>query len=328
MTQLFKSIVVVGSGAVGSFYGAMLARAGHHVTLIGRAPHVHAIEQRSLQLHMAGRIEFVKIGATTELSAVRGADLVLFCVKSLDTDALARQIAPLLDANAIVLSLQNGVDNARVLALHINHHATQLVVPTAVYVATAMPEAGVVQHFGRGELLIGNIHAQINVEGKSVSNEKRLQAVVDLFATAQVPVRISPDVMGELWGKLLVNCAYNAISAVSQMPYGKMAALPAIVETQHAVAREVIAVALADGQKLLLAESLQAVERIATGMPDQLSSTAQDIARGKPTEIDHLNGFIARRGAELGVATPVNQALFALVKLLEVGRVTAKTSQA
>jgi len=313
VTQPFKSIVVVGSGAVGSFYGAMLARAGHRVTLIGRAPHVQAIEQHGLQLHMAGRVEAVKIGATTKLEAVRGADLVLFCVKSLDTDAVARQIAPLLDANAIVLSLQNGVDNVRVLTRHIG----QLVVPTAVYVATAMPEAGVVQHFGRGDLVIGNIHAQVNAQLQSAANETRLQAVVDLFATAQVPVRISPDVMGELWGKLLVNCAYNAISAVSQMPYGKMAALPAIRETQHAVVREVIAVALADGQKLLLAESLQAVERIAIGMPEQLSSTAQDIARGKPTEIDHLNGFIAQRGAELGVATPVNQALFALVKLLE-----------
>ena len=309
----FKSIVVVGSGAVGSFYGAMLARAGHRVTLIGRAPHVQAIEQHGLQLHMAGRVEAVKIGATTELSAVRGADLVLFCVKSTDTDTLARQIAPLLDANATLLSLQNGVDNARVLTEHINQHSTQLVIPTAVYVATAMPEAGVVQHFGRGDLVIGTMSRDSN----RPANEKRLQAIVDVFANAQVPVRISPDVMGELWGKLLVNCAYNAISAVTQLPYGKMAALPAIVETQHAVVREVVAVALADGQKLLLAESLQAVERIAIGMPEQLSSTAQDIARGKPTEIDHLNGFIARRGAELGVATPVNQALFALVKLLE-----------
>ena len=317
MTQLFKSIVVVGSGAIGSFYGAMLARAGHRVTLIGRAPHVQAIEQHGLQLHMAGRVEAVKIGATTKLEAVRGADLVLFCVKSLDTDTTARQIAPLLDANAIVLSLQNGVDNARVLTQHLNQPLGQLVVPTAVYVATAMPEAGVVQHFGRGDLVIGTIHAQVNAQLQNAANEKRLQAIVDLFATAQVDVRISPDVMGELWGKLLVNCAYNAISAVSQMSYGKMTALAAIRETQHAVVREVVAVALADGQKLLLAESLQAMERIAIGMPEQLSSTAQDIARGKPTEIDHLNGFIARRGAELGVATPVNQALFALVKLLE-----------
>lgn len=324
MTQPFKSIVVVGSGAVGSFYGAMLARAGHRVTLIGRAPHVQAIEQHGLQLHMAGRVEAVKIGASTELSAVRGADLVLFCVKSLDTDAVARQIAPLLDANAIVLSLQNGVDNARVLTQHLNQHPAQLVVPTAVYVATAMPEAGSVQHFGRGDLVIGTLLAQT----QSTKNKSRLQAVVDLFATAQVSVRISTDVMGELWGKLLVNCAYNAISAVSQMPYGKMAAVAAIGEVQHAVVREVIAVALADGQKLSLAESLEAVERIAIGMPEQLSSTAQDIARGKPTEIDHLNGFIARRGAELGVATPVNQVLFALVKLLEVGHVTVKTSPA
>ena len=307
--QPFKSIVVVGSGAVGSFYGAMLARAGHSVTLIGRAPHVQAITQRGLHLEMAGHVEVIKIGATTELAAVRGADLVLFCVKSMDTEAVARQIAPLLDANAVVLSLQNGVENASVLRQQI----PQLVVPTAVYVATAMPEAGVVQHFGGGDLVIGCMNGKLD----TTANEKRLLSIVDLFASAKVSVRISPNVMGELWGKLLVNCAYNAISAVSQMPYGQMAALPAVVQTQHAVVSEVIAVALASGQELKLAESLAAVERIAQGMPNQLSSTAQDIARGKPTEIDHLNGFILRRGAELGVATPVNQALFALVKLLE-----------
>ena len=309
VTQPLQSIAVVGSGAVGSFYGAMLARAGHRVTLIGRAQHVRAVAQFGLKLHRASQVEAIKIGATTELEAVRGADLVLFCVKSMDTEAVARQIAPLLDANAVVLSLQNGVENASVLSQQI----PQLVVPTAVYVATAMPEAGVVQHFGGGDLVIGCMNGKLD----TTANEKRLLSIVDLFASAKVSVRISPNVMGELWGKLLVNCAYNAISAVSQMPYGQMAALPAIVRTQHAVVREVIAVALADGRSLPFIESLEAVQRIALTMPGQRSSTAQDLARGKPTEIDHLNGFIARRGAELGVATPVNQALFALVKLME-----------
>jgi 2-dehydropantoate 2-reductase len=89
---------------------------------------------------------------------------------------------------------------------------------------------------------------------------------------------------------------------------------------QHDVVREVVVVAQADGQSLALDAALAAMERIATAMPDQLSSTAQDIARGKPTEIDHLNGFVARRGAELGIDTPVNRTLHALVKLVESAR--------
>jgi len=125
--------------------------------------------------------------------------------------------------------------------------------------------------------------------------------------------------MAELWSKLMVNCAYNAISGLAQMPYGRMAAMPAIRELQRAVLAEVVAVAAADGVELPLERSLEAMEGIAAAMPGQLSSTAQDMARGKPSEIDHLNGLVARRGRELGIATPINQALHALVKLVESG---------
>ena len=133
-------------------------------------------------------------------------------------------------------------------------------------------------------------------------------------------MKISPDVMAELWSKLLLNCAYNAISGLAQLPYGVMAAVPDVVELQRAVVREVVAVADADGVKLDLDASLQAMERLAATMPAQHSSTAQDMARGKRSEIDHLNGTVVRRGAARGVATPANQALYALVKLVEAGR--------
>jgi len=291
----------------------MLARAGHDVTLIGRAPHVHAIGSRGLLLHMVGRVETVRVAASTDLAALRSADLVLFCVKSTDTEPVAHQIAPLLSEDALVLSLQNGVDNAATIARQVR----QTVVPAVVYVATAMPEPGVVTHHGRGDLVIGPLDAAASHDAR---HQQRLQAVVDLFASAQVPVRISPDVMGELWSKLMVNCAYNAISGLTQLPYGRMAALPAVVEVQRAVVREVVAVAQADGQSLPLDAALEVMRNIARAMPAQLSSTAQDMARGKPSEIDHLNGFVARRGAELGIATPVNQTLHALVKLVESGR--------
>ncbi len=312
MTSSFHSIAVVGAGAVGGFFGAMLARAGHRVLLIGRVAHVHAIQRDGLRLDMGGKVEAVHAEASTELAAVRDADLVLFCVKSTDTEAVAQQMALHLDAHAVVLSLQNGVENAATLARQLR----QTVVPAVVYVATAMPEPGCVKHFGRGDLVIGPMNAARSQGGPLTAT---LQGLVELFASAQVPVRVSPDVMAELWSKLMVNCAYNAISGLAQQPYGQFAAVAAVRELQQAVVREVVALAQAEGVALPLAASLEAMERIAVAMPAQHSSTAQDMARRKASEIDHLNGFVARRGRELGVPTPVNQALFALVKLVEAG---------
>ncbi len=310
----FQSVAVVGAGAVGSYFGAMLARAGHAVTLIARPAHVQAIERDGLQLAMAGKIESIRVAASSELSAVRGADLVLFCVKSTDSESVAQQIAPHLAPHALILNLQNGVDNAAV----ISRQLPQAVIPAVVYVATAMTAPGCVAHHGRGDLVIGTIQPErLNKPGQT------LQQLVDFFATAQVPVRISDDVMAELWAKLLVNCAYNAISGLSQLHYGKLAALSEIRATQAAVVREVIAVASADGVDLSETASIQAVTYIAVAMAGQKSSTAQDMARHKPTEIDHLNGFIVRRGLELGVPTPVNQTLYALVKLVEASYSTS-----
>jgi 2-dehydropantoate 2-reductase len=296
----------MGAGAVGSFYGAMLARAGHAVTLIARTAHVQAIQRDGLQLDMAQRIERIELTASDDVAALAGAQLVLCCVKSTDTEAAARQMAPHLGADAVLMSLQNGVENAATLARIVRCR----VVPTVVYVATAMPQPGRVQHFGRGDLVIG---AMPGDDGAAPV----LQSLVELFASAQVPVRIVADVAAELWAKLLVNCAYNAVSALVQLPYARLAALPAVVELQADIVREVIDVAAASGVTLSLPDSLAAVQRIASAMPAQLSSTAQDLARHKPSEIDHLNGYIARRGAELGIHTPVNRCLHALVKLAE-----------
>ena len=180
-----------------------------------------------------------------------------------------------------------------------------------------MPEPGLVAHHGRGDLVIGPIDAKA---AQDTTLAVRLQALVELFATAQVPVRVSADVMAELWSKLMVNCAYNAISGIAQASYGKLTALGPVRELQEAVVREVVALAEAEGVNLTLAPALEAMRKIAGAMPAQLSSTAQDMARGKPSEIDHLNGFVARRGAALGIATPANQALYALVRLIESER--------
>lgn len=309
-TSPIQHTVVVGAGAVGSFFGAMLARAGHQVTLIGRPAHVQAIQSHGLKLDLAKStaVETVRIPATTDLAVLRQADLVLFCVKSTDTAAVAHGMAAYVPPHAIIMSLQNGVENAALIASALPNP----VIPAVVYVATELSAPGCVKHHGRGELVIGTMQAS----GLSQAPQALAQ-IVALFASAQVPVQISQNIMADLWSKLLINCVFNAISGLAQTSYGKLAAVEAIQTTQAALVREVIAVALADGTHLDEATAMQAVANISKTMAGQKSSTAQDMARSKPSEIDHLNGFVVRRGQALGVPTPVNQALYALVKLVE-----------
>jgi 2-dehydropantoate 2-reductase len=308
MSDRFATVAVVGAGAVGCFYGARLAAAGARVTLIGRPLHVDAIRRVGLKLEMDGRVQTLRVTADTDLVAAHGADLVLVCVKSTDTADLARDLTSVVRRDAVVLSLQNGVENAPTLAAQL----PATVIAAVVYVATSMAAPGVVRHHGRGELIIGKPAPPADGATAAV-----LQDLVAFFGRAGIGVSVSDDVRAELWAKLLVNCAYNAISALAQAPYAQLAALAEVREVQDAVVREVVVLAQAEGIALQLEASRHAVERIAQTMPGQLSSTAQDLARRKPSEIDHLNGFIARRGRERGVPVPVNTTLHALVKLVE-----------
>lgn len=291
-------IAVMGAGAVGCYYGGMLARAGHEVTLVGRPLHVDAIRRDGLLLDTQTFEARVPLAASTEASAVRGAALVLFCVKSTDTASSAAEMAPHVGADALVLSLQNGVDNAEQLRSMLSQH----VEPVVVYVATEMAGPGHVVHHGRGELVIGRF--------------PRSTEVTDIFGTAGVPVQVSDNVAGTLWAKLVLNCAYNALSAIAQRPYGELVKGTGVWEVMRDVVDECLAVARAEGVTLP-GDPWASVERIAATMPAQFSSTAQDLMRGKPSEIDHLNGFVVRRGEVLGVHTPANRVLHALVKLIE-----------
>lgn len=291
-------IAVMGAGAVGCYYGGMLARAGHEVVLIGRQAHVEAVRRDGLFLDTQTFQAHVPMQASTDAGAVQGAKLVLCCVKSTDTVNAATDMAPHLARDVMVLSLQNGVDNAERLQALLG----RTVEPAVVYVATEMAGPGHVKHHGRGELVIGP---------SAVSEE-----LVALFAAADVPVQVSDNVTGALWAKLILNCAYNALSAITQLPYGRLVAGEGVEDVMRDAVQECLDVAWAEGVSVP-GDTWEAVQRIARTMPTQFSSTAQDLARGKRSEIDHLNGYVLRRGAALGVATPVNRVLHSLVKLLE-----------
>jgi 2-dehydropantoate 2-reductase len=291
-------VAVMGAGAVGSYYGGMLARAGHDVALIGRPQHVEAIARQGLRLETHSFDERLRVAASTDESTVQAAQLVLFCVKSTDTESAAAAIKPYLAADAVVLSLQNGVENAqRVRAL-----LPQEVIAAVVYIGVQMGGPGHVRHHGRGELLIE----------LSQSSKQLAQTLI----AAGIPTEISDDVRGALWVKLIINCAYNALSAITQLPYGRLVqgeGIPAVIRD---IVDECVAVAKAEG--VAIPGDIHAIVRgIGEAMPDQYSSTAQDLARGKRSEIEHLNGLIVRRGTALGVPIPANRLLLAIIRLIE-----------
>ena len=288
---------IMGAGAVGCYYGARLALAGHDVALIGRSALVEAVRADGLRLEIEGETRSAVVEAGEDASLIVGAEIVLCCVKSGDTEAVAGEMLPHLDREATVLSLQNGVSNAETLERVLGRR----VIAAAVYVASRMVGPGTVRHEGRGELAIGGPGAP---------------QVAAVLEAAGIATLVSDDVMVSLWEKLVINCAFNPLSALTRLPYGRIAAeegLPALIED---VAREALAVARAEGHAVA-DEVLEAVRSIPVTMPVQLSSTAQDILRGRPTEIDHLNGEVVRRAARHGIAVPLNRTLYLLTKLAE-----------
>ena len=184
-------------------------------------------------------------------------------------------------------------------------------IAAVVYVGCQMAGPGHVRHTGRGELVVGG-------RSGSRAGARRAEAVAALFERAGVPCEASARVDDELWRKLLINCAYNALSALTRLRYAPMVASPWARVLMSEVVGEGVAVAHAEGVALDPNDLLERVWSIADSMPEQISSTAQDLQLGRPTEIDALNGFVARRGAAHGLPVPANRALHALVKLLEL----------
>ena len=251
------------------------------------------------------RAALLRLGNQTLVSRLvgtvhRGNRLVIAVVTTIAALFLVGALLrPHLASDALVLCLQNGVDNTGRLRIVLPQHA---VAAAVVYVATEMAGPGHVRHHGRGDLVM--------------EPSRYSDVVAQAFIAAGVPTEVSANVNGALWAKLVLNCAYNAVSAICQLPYGKTVAGEGVRDLMRDVVAECLAVAQAEGVQLA-GDVHAAVDQLAGSMPSQFSSTAQDLARGKPTEIDYLNGFIVRRGEALGIATPANRVLWALVKLME-----------
>jgi 2-dehydropantoate 2-reductase len=289
----------------------MLAKAGAPVILIGRPTHVDAINRNGLLLESIHFQDRISVPATTDISAASDAEIILLSVKTLDTERAAEYLSPLISNHSVLISLQNGVDNGERIRAALPTVALLL---SVVYVAVEMPEPGHVRHSARGDLVIGHFRGGLNPHGCA----ERLEEVAPTFERASIPCRISRNIQADLWVKLTMNCAYNAISALGRSRYGRMVENGLIRGIITKATEECLAVARCAG--VIMPGDQEVIEQalvLGQVMSQAQSSTAQDIHRGRPTEIDSLNGYISRRAAELSVPTPVNDTLYALVKLLE-----------
>ena len=303
----FKKIYVLGAGAVGCFFGGMLARTQNNVTLIARSERAQAINELGLEMDHKAFQEVINIQATSDLSVLRDADLILLCVKSPDTEKIIHEISSILPSNAVILSLQNGVANVEIASSLISNP----VYPAVVYVAAGMNGHRTMKHHGRGELVVGSLQEIISID------QENLSGICTLFESAGVPCEITNQIKRDMWLKFLVNCSYNGISGIGQITYGEMMQVPEIVRQIDQITDEFIRIAALEGVLISEEEGRRANALIASTMTTQRSSTAQDLARGKKTEIDFLNGYIVKLAKRHGVEVPNNESVHALVKMLE-----------
>lgn len=298
----------MGAGGVGGYFGVRLARAGLDVAFVARGAHLAAMRSRGLTLRSAVEGDVtVPVTATDDPAAIGPVDLVLFCVKSSDTDAAAQHVDPLLGDGTVVVSLQNGVDNEARIAAALGRRGAGRVLGGVAYVAAGLGEPGEVVHAGEGRLAVGELAGGVS---------DRARRIAALFTGAGVPCQVSSNITWVLWRKLLWNSAFNALTTIGRVTVRQLLEAPEAVASARAAMSEVVAVAKARGIDLGASAIPDAMD-FSWGLGEIKTSMLLDLEMGKPLEREALNGVVVRYGRELGVPTPVQETLLAALTLLD-----------
>ena len=296
-------IAVMGAGGVGGYFGGLLARAGNNVTFVARGPHLEAIRRDGLRVISDNDGEFVAPGQATDRPAEAGhQDLVLFAVKMYHNEDAIQAIGPMVGPDTIVLTLQNGIDNGERLA---EVYGPDRVMIGSAYLEGRISEPGVVTQGGPGAASFGERTSGITERG---------QRLLTIFQDAGWRVELLENMTGMLWKKFAYLSGSAGVCAASGCMYGELRSVP---ETRSVI-QEAIAEALAVGEAAgaplepdSLEWSMNALDNFpATGM----ASLAKDFAEGRPVELEGLTGTVIRMGERYGVPTPINNALYAVLK--------------
>jgi 2-dehydropantoate 2-reductase len=300
-------IAVIGAGAMGSLFGALLAEGGHEVWLCDIwQDHIKALKRSGLKIEWEGETRYVRLNAAGDPRQIEESELILIFVKSTQTRSAAESAALLAGQNGWVITLQNGMGNAETIAKHIP--SNRILAGTTAHGAT-MLEAGSIRHAGAGPTTVG----------MWAGGQKEFQIarqIADQFTQAGIESAAVEAVRPVIWDKLLVNVGINAITALTGIKNGQILDLELTRELSRAAVEEAASVARAQGIEIRQDPAAH-VFQVAAATAANRSSMGQDVDHRRPTEIKAINGFVAREADRMGLAAPVNRALTALVETME-----------
>ncbi|HWH79180.1 MAG TPA: 2-dehydropantoate 2-reductase [Candidatus Binatus sp.] len=298
-------IGVMGSGAVGGYFGAKLARNRHQVAFLARGAHLAAMRANGLQVKSPnGDLQIHDAQFTDDAASAGQVDLILFCVKSYDTEDAAETIKPMVADRTIILSLQNGIDNPAKLA---RVYGKQKVLPAVVYVGTQLSAPGVISHTTGGRIVFGPLDGAVN---------DRIKTLEQTLNEAGIPSQSSSEIRRVQWTKLLWNAPFCAISCLIHADTKQIVESESLVKLAVACMTEVQTAARLD-QVDLAVQLFDDVLDFSRSLGDFKPSMLQDLEAGKPLEYEAFNGYIVRLLKDAGQPAPVNECFYRMLKFLD-----------
>jgi 2-dehydropantoate 2-reductase len=299
-------IVIGGPGAIGSLFASYLSKSKQEIWLLDKDKvRAEKLNQKGIAISGVSGTWQAKVKVSANPAEIGRCDLLIVCVKSYDTKKLINYALPVIDANSSVLTLQNGIGNMEIIGELLKENSVFAGITSQ---GANLVEPGTLSHAGFGETVIGSL------DGKLTS---QLREIRQLFNDVGVPTRISRDIKGVLWSKLIINVGINALTAITRLKNGQLLEFEGTREIMSQAVAEATKIAKRRRIKLLFDDPLAKVEAVSSATANNISSMLADVLRKRRTEIDFINGVIVRQGKSLGIPVPVNCALVDLIKTIE-----------
>jgi 2-dehydropantoate 2-reductase len=287
------NIVVFGAGAIGSLFGALLSQR-HHVTLVGRKPHVAAIQRYGLCIQGKTRMN-ITIPAVESVEQISfEPEVVILTVKAYDTKTAIEQVKGLLTEQNLVLSLQNGLGNVEEIEKMVKK--TQILAGVTTHGAL-FTRPGVITHTGKGKTILGAL---------SHKTETKARLLVDMFNEVAITTSLSSHIQKDLWMKSIINSSINSLTAIFGRPNGYLLHNPLLTRFMEMICAESTAIAQASGIEVTYQQMLTATKEVITQTADNYSSMYQSLQKGQPTEVDSISGYLVNCGQQQGCETVLN----------------------
>jgi len=300
-------IVIIGPGAMGClFAGYFLKKKQGEIWILDKDPkRAKRLRASGIKIEEKNSTFSVTANITSQKQDIKNCDLAVVCVKSFDTEAAVKNIEPILTKDSQVLTLQNGLGNVEIISEIVGRE--RVLAGVTSQAATLLSE-GYIRHAGQGETVIGRL------DGKLAVN---MRPIRELFNRSGFTARLSRDVNGVIWSKLIINAGINAVSALTGLRNGELIELAGTREVVSLVVREAVRLAKRKRIKLLYDDPIQKVESVCRATAENVSSMLQDVLKKKKTEVDFINGAIVRQAKSLNIPTPANTLLADLVKSIQ-----------